>query len=428
MKPAKWNVVPARIMRPIVALAVLSLVATSGSAAVAADALHDQRDGAANRVERAEREVGESSARLSTATERLRGVLVRLQDAKAELAEMDDAVVAARERDEALRSDLRDAEFRLSDARAMLSYAVAGVADQERAVVDTVVGLYQGDDPGLWALSSLLNSASTEDLTRRQAAIEALLNKQTRAYDTLRATQVLAEVGEKQVAEGVVEVAARQRAAAAGLRDLREARDQARSAARDVRKSVLQRRRTQQRAKRIRVRDLAVLRRAEAEEARIRQRIREAARRRAAQAATRDRNRASFGTANGFLTPPVAGVVSSPFGYRTHPIFKYWDLHDGIDYAAGCGQPLWAGTAGVVTSKYYSDVYGYRLFVDVGAADGKGITLVYNHAANYSVDVGDRVRRGQVIGSVGNTGWSTGCHLHFTVLANGTAVNPQDWY
>ncbi len=422
--------VPAgRATRLTVALVALSLLAQSETAAAGADDLHGQRDAAANRVQRAERQVGESSVRLVAATGRLQEALATLQDAKAKLAETDGAVVLARERDRALRSDLREAELRLRDARATLTSAVAGVADQEQVVVDTVVGLYQGDDPGLLALSSLLNSASTEDLTRRQDATEVLLSKQTRAYDTLRATQVLAEVGETRVEEGALEVATRQQAAAASLQDLQEARSRARFAAQEVRKSVLQGRRARQRAQRIRARDLAVLRRAEAAEARIRERIRDAARRQAAQAAARDNsNRSSVATADGFLMPPVAGSVSSPFGYRVHPIFKYWGLHDGIDYAAGCGQPLWAGAAGVVTSKYYSDVYGYRLFVDVGAASGMGITLVYNHAAGYSVDVGDRLRRGQVIGSVGNSGWSTGCHLHFTVLANGNPVDPGDWY
>ena len=422
--------VPAgRATRLTVALVALSLLAQSETAAAGADDLHGQRDAAANRVQRAERQVGESSVRLVAATGRLQEALATLQDAKAKLAETDGAVVLARERDRALRSDLREAELRLRDARATLTSAVAGVADQEQVVVDTVVGLYQGDDPGLLALSSLLNSASTEDLTRRQDATEVLLSKQTRAYDTLRATQVLAEVGETRVEEGALEVATRQQAAAASLQDLQEARSRARFAAQEVRKSVLQGRRARQRAQRIRARDLAVLRRAEAAEARIRERIRDAARRQAAQAAARDNsNRSSVATADGFLMPPVAGSVSSPFGYRVHPIFKYWGLHDGIDYAAGCGQPLWAGVAGVVTSKYYSDVYGYRLFVDVGAASGMGITLVYNHAAGYSVDVGDRLRRGQVIGSVGNSGWSTGCHLHFTVLANGNPVDPGDWY
>lgn len=405
------------------ALTVLALVATSGTPAAGDDNLHSQRDDAARRVQRAEQQVGESSQRLRAAAVRLQDALLRLRNAKTELAEMDARVVVAVERDTALRADLGDAELRLDEARAALQSAVEGAADQRQLVVDTVVGLYQGGDPGLLAVSSLLTSASTEDLVRRQAAAEALLSKQSRAYDAFRATRVLAEVGEGQVEEFALEVAARQEAAAASLQDLQEARRQARSAARAVQTSVRERRQSRARAQRIRRRDLAILRDAERKEDRIRERIKEAARRQAAQA-TQGRGT----TADGFLLPPVDGTVSSPFGFRVHPIFRYWGLHDGIDYAAGCGQALSAGADGVVTSKYYSDVYGYRLFVNVGTAGGKGITLVYNHAAGYSVSVGDRVDRGQVIGSVGDTGWSTGCHLHFTVLANGTPTDPEDWY
>jgi murein DD-endopeptidase MepM/ murein hydrolase activator NlpD len=373
----------------------MTLVTPVGSAAAGEGDLHDRRDSAAQRVERAELQLGESSDRLRTANMRLEDAMSRLRVAKADLLELDTRVLAARARDEALRADLSGAELRLGEARAALSVAVAGVADQKQPLIDSVVGVYQGDDAGLLAVSSVLDSESTEDLARRQSAVEALLSKQTRAYDTFRSTQVLAEVGEERVEEVVREVAARQRAAAAGLRDLQDARREARSAAREVVLAVRERRRSRQRAAQIRSQDLAVLRRAEAKEARIRQRIKQAARRQAAQA--RQNPRSSSGTeAWGFLMPPVVGAVSSPFGYRVHPIFKYWGLHDGIDYAAGCGGALWAGAEGVVTAKYYSDVYGYRLFVNVGSAGG--------------------------------TGWSTGCHLHFTVLANGRPLDPEDWY
>lgn len=414
--------------RLAVTLAALTVVTTSGAAVAGEGDLDDQRDSAAGRVKRAEQQVGESSDRLRAANKRLQDALARLRVARAGLVELDARVVAAQARDDALRAELRDAETRLREARAALAAADAGVAGQKQVVVDTVVGLYEGEDADLLFVRSFLDSASTEDLARRQSAVEVLLSKQTRAYDALRSTRVLAEVGEEQVEEVLREVAARQGAAAAGLRDLQEARREARWAAREVRLSVRDRRQARLKAARIRARDLAVLRRAEATEARIRERIREAARRQAAQAKRSSGAKSSPAGAHGSLMPPVAGTVSSPFGYRVHPIFKYWGLHDGIDYAAACGDALLAGAGGVVRSKYYSDVYGYRLFVDVGIAGGTGITLVYNHAAGYAVDVGDRVTRGQLIGSVGDTGWSTGCHLHFTVLANGDPMDPENWY
>jgi murein DD-endopeptidase MepM/ murein hydrolase activator NlpD len=86
-----------------------------------------------------------------------------------------------------------------------------------------------------------------------------------------------------------------------------------------------------------------------------------------------------------------------------------------------------AAASGKVVAKYFSSVYGNRLFVYVGRVNGKNLTIVYNHAASYGVGVGQQVSRGQVVGSVGDTGWSTACHLHFTVLADGRPVNPMNY-
>jgi murein DD-endopeptidase MepM/ murein hydrolase activator NlpD len=82
---------------------------------------------------------------------------------------------------------------------------------------------------------------------------------------------------------------------------------------------------------------------------------------------------------------------------------------------------------GTVISRYWSSVYGNRLYLSLGQINGKNITAVYNHATGYRVNVGDRVAQGEVVGYVGSTGWSTGCHLHFTILVNGTAVDPMNW-
>ena len=62
-----------------------------------------------------------------------------------------------------------------------------------------------------------------------------------------------------------------------------------------------------------------------------------------------------------------------------------------------------------------------------GKVNGHNLTVVYNHATSYRVDVGDHVTRGEIVGYVGSTGWSTGCHLHFTVLQDGTAVDPMNY-
>jgi murein DD-endopeptidase MepM/ murein hydrolase activator NlpD len=129
----------------------------------------------------------------------------------------------------------------------------------------------------------------------------------------------------------------------------------------------------------------------------------------------------------GRLSKPIDTYITSPFGMRFHPILHYWKLHDGTDFGAGCGTPIRAAASGVVTDKYYNGGYGNRLFISHGVIDGSSITTVYNHLSRYKAHVGERVSRGEIIGYVGTTGYSTGCHLHFMVYQDGNVVNPMKW-
>jgi murein DD-endopeptidase MepM/ murein hydrolase activator NlpD len=129
---------------------------------------------------------------------------------------------------------------------------------------------------------------------------------------------------------------------------------------------------------------------------------------------------------HGFLHP-VAGAVTSAFGMRLHPVLKVWKLHDGTDFAAACGTAIRAPYAGVVTRAGSSPAYGNRLFLSHGSVDGVQVKTAFNHAARYLVRPGQRVSRGEVIGAVGSTGLSTGCHLHLMVWLNGRLSNPMSW-
>jgi murein DD-endopeptidase MepM/ murein hydrolase activator NlpD len=126
---------------------------------------------------------------------------------------------------------------------------------------------------------------------------------------------------------------------------------------------------------------------------------------------------------------PVSARITSRYGMRLHPVLGYWKLHDGTDFGAACGSPIRAAYGGVVSERYYNAGYGNRLMIDHGKVDGDYVTTGYNHASRYIVGVGQRVSRGQVIGYVGNTGYSTGCHLHLMVWENGSVVNPMaKWF
>ena len=87
-----------------------------------------------------------------------------------------------------------------------------------------------------------------------------------------------------------------------------------------------------------------------------------------------------------------------------HPIYGYWGLHDGTDFSAPCGTLNRAAGSGTVISRYWSDVYGNRLYLDLGQVNGKNLTVVYNHLSGYRVGVGQHVSRGQVVGYAGYDG------------------------
>ena len=126
---------------------------------------------------------------------------------------------------------------------------------------------------------------------------------------------------------------------------------------------------------------------------------------------------------SGVLSWPVNGVVTSPFGYRIHPIFHVRKLHTGVDLHAGMGVSIHAAGAGTVVSAGWRGGYGKCVVVDHGG----GLATLYAHQSQILVSVGQKVKRGEVIGKVGSTGYSTGPHLHFEVRVNGSPVNPLNY-
>ena len=135
--------------------------------------------------------------------------------------------------------------------------------------------------------------------------------------------------------------------------------------------------------------------------------------------ATRLQQRARWISQTPAITP-VKGIFTSGFGSRSDPLTHGHGNHQGVDIAAAPGQPVRASADGIVMRASNIGGLGNAIFV----AHGYGITTRYGHLSKIEVRPGQRVKRGDVIGRVGNTGRSTGYHLHYEVRQDGDPVNP----
>lgn len=146
-----------------------------------------------------------------------------------------------------------------------------------------------------------------------------------------------------------------------------------------------------------------------------------------------DLRRASQEEIRGFLTDqrsmlaakpkgwPVRGWLTSDFGMRLSPFTRARTMHEGFDIAARIGTPVYATADGIVSQAQFNEGYGKLVVID----HGYGYKTYFAHNSRLLVKVGQRVKRGDTISAVGNTGSSTGAHLHYEVRLNGIPLNPQ---
>ncbi len=131
-------------------------------------------------------------------------------------------------------------------------------------------------------------------------------------------------------------------------------------------------------------------------------------------------------TSTGFMKP-IGGRITSPFGWRTHPIFKSRTFHSGIDIGGPNYGNIRASNSGRVIYTGWYGGYGKVVIIDHGVVNNKPTTTLYAHMSSITVRNGQNVNKGQVIGHEGTTGYSTGPHCHFEVRINGKPNNPLNY-
>jgi murein DD-endopeptidase MepM/ murein hydrolase activator NlpD len=406
--------------------AALSLAAVP---AAPANELGDKQRRVHREIEQAQQELRHSSKALVRATVRVEEAERRLEAAERELDGRRAEVAAARIVDATMQAELDAATARLDRAQTALEQGRRSHRDQVKVLRSIAAEIYQAGSPELMGLTLVLTSRDPAELSTQLNVVRNVMDRETATLQRLEASSLLLELQERRVAEARAEVAAKREDAARTLEHTQVLERQAAAASSRVTELLQERTEARRGAARAKKADERRLRQLRDERDRISRLIRkrEAELRRKRSKAAIARAIKASRSHPGRLSRPIDSYITSPYGMRLHPVYHQWTLHDGTDFGGGCGRPVRAAASGRVIGRYYNVGYGNRVIVAHGYMRGASVTTTYNHLSRYSTYVGQRVRRGEVIGFVGTTGYSTGCHLHFMVFRNGRTVNPMNW-
>ncbi|MDR0784214.1 MAG: peptidoglycan DD-metalloendopeptidase family protein [Propionibacteriaceae bacterium] len=400
--------------------------------AAQAEDLDTEKSKADSAVASAQEVVSQSEAALNLAKQ-------RVADAQSRVAEAQTAFEAAQAVADSARqlAALRSAELAAAQ-QALASAKVVEAEGQEKVDVQRdAVGAYARsivqDSYPLVSFAALFDTKSTASLSDRLQWNETVLAANQYDLNNLRKLQV-ALVAARLESERLEKAAAEAKLIADEQLAVAEAAETAAEAARNSLQIALdEQRAAQAAAAQALADDQQALAEAKAEQTAVNDRIAEAAR-----AAERKRQEEAAAAAAAGQAPapqtsstgliwPHGGWITSPYGYRVHPIWGTWRWHDGVDIGIGCGTPIKAMASGVVTDAYYHFSYGNRIFVDHGWVNGRYLVSSYNHMSGFAAGAGQWVSQGQTIGYIGSTGDSTGCHDHLMLWVNGSTVNPLDY-
>jgi murein DD-endopeptidase MepM/ murein hydrolase activator NlpD len=396
------------------------------------DDLRERREAVSDRIASAGEEVAESSKELAAATRVLDRVRAKLGDARARLAETRTEWASAVAYEQLTAERLANAEERLVKAESALVLGRLQVKQAEDRLADFVVSSSQYGDPSVVALDTILTGADPSLLSQNLALTDSIFGVQIASIEDLEAAKEALAVREDEVEAIRDEVRLQRREAMATVARKEELKARALGERREVAALVTQQAAARREAVAARRADVAQLRVLEREREQLSARLRRlAVAEAAAPSITVPSGSGATGVDGGassaFMTAPVVAGITSPFGMRMHPVLQVYKLHDGTDFGVGCGTPVLAAADGDVVTAYMSEGYGNQLVVNHGNVNGEGLATSYSHLTSFSASPGDHVERGEIIGYSGNTGYSTGCHLHFMVYVNGAPVDPMGW-
>ena len=325
------------------------------------------------------------------------------------VAALDRLVAAAQGRLDVANGALAKVDADVSAAEAQVSEANATLSTAMHSLNTRAIEAYV-DQPELHLVDAMLNAHSFRDLAAAKGYLDTLIESEADNVDSVKIARA-----ERQAAREALNSTRKQAADArdvvaqqvGAVKNARQAQDNARQEV------------AGQEAKR-----LALVQQARSKKASFQKQV--AALQAESNSITSllrgvQKGQTIAPSGKGILAIPIPGApITSPFGMRFDPILETNSMHTGVDFGAPMGTPIHAAADGVVIFAGVRGGYGNCTIID----HGNSLATLYGHQSSIGVTVGQKVKRGQVIGKVGSTGMSTGPHLHFEVRVNGTPVNP----
>jgi murein DD-endopeptidase MepM/ murein hydrolase activator NlpD len=408
----------------LAAAAVCAAVATSAVPARAADPAPGpggDRDAVLAQVRA---EMAESSEAMVQAAAQLRRAQATLPGARRTAAAARDRLQAAEVLEQAAARRRGQAQTTLMMAAQDAERTAAQVAEQRADLGRVARAAYQRGG-SIGEVSVLLSATSPSDFTDRLVTLRTVVSAQHATLERLQEAQVRDEARQGALERFRDRVAVAHEDAQARSEAVAELSERAVAAQAEVSRLVRDQSAALAAARAAVAEDERRLRELRGESSQLQAEL--AQRARTALGAAGGRSGSSLPVRPGLFVAPVQAPVTSPFGMRTHPITGVHKLHTGTDFGAPCGTAVAAARAGVVVSSGYNRAYGWRVVVSHGVVAGALLTTTYNHLQGPGAQPGQQVAAGDVVGHVGTTGYSTGCHLHFELIVNSDFVDPAPW-
>lgn len=364
-------------------------------------------------------ELEQNKSKAESAVEKLRKQQAKL---KTSIEKLDKKVANLDTKLYELNHDLMDKREQLAITRQQLEVAKKKEANQYEAMKKRIKYMYESGDTGY--LEILFKAQSISDFLNRAEYVEQIAQYDNTMLTRLEHTREQIADTEQKEKEEIIEVKQLKTQVQSRRKELKELRADKKVQVKKYTSNIKKKRSL-----------IASYQKEIEEQEQIILKLEEEARKKAEQqnannsssnssSSNQSSSSGSTKPTGNFTWPcPSSRRITSEYGYRVHPILGTKRLHNGIDIGASTGSSIVAADGGTVVGASYSSSMGYYVMIN----HGNGITTVYMHCSSLLVSSGQKVSKGQQIARVGSTGLSTGPHLHFSVMKNGSYVNPWDY-